>query len=332
MSKKKTILVKILISIIATFILLHFVGDTTEKSIRHFYREKICNCDTLRFKEFNDSLGVPFINYFSITGKHIGVQRNPTSICFAADKYFNDIEKNENKTKFTNCVNWLLKNGIRKDSCLFYEYNFDWVYHTKAPWRSAMAQGLAIKTFTQAFQIFRDSVYLQKIDSILNSFLLEVDSGGITYKESINKWWYEEYSCKNSSKPHVLNGMMYALHGLYYNYQHTKNECALEFFNKGINSLKSNIPIYDNVNERSFYDLKGKVADEYYHQIHVDFLKEFYKITHEKTFLNYYNKWSSISPENYLFKTISNPSKSAILIFIIIFTIIYLLISLTKRF
>lgn len=325
MNRIKKFIFTLLSAIAITIVILHFLGNKLENKFRHFYRDKICNCDTLRFREFNDSLSVPYINYYSISGEHIGIQRNPTSVCFAADRYF---EAND-KIHFSNCIDRLNQNSTTKDSSIFFEYKFNWVYDTKKPWRSAMAQGLALEAYTQAFQLFQDSIYLLKIDSILNSFAIEVDNGGITYKDAPNTWWYEEYAC--SLKPRVLNGMMYALNGLYYNYQITGNQKSQVLFEKGINSLKSNLEKYDNGNERSFYDIHKKVADEYYHQIHIDFLKEFFAITKDNTFQIYYNKWSAIKAKCYISKLITEPNRSSILLSISLFAIIFFTILILRK-
>jgi heparosan-N-sulfate-glucuronate 5-epimerase len=331
MTKLKKLLLQIFTSFFGAIIVLHFFGNGIEESIRMFYRDNLCNCDTLRHKEFYDSLGVPYINYYSINGIHIGKQRNPTTISFAANNYFNKINFENNKGKFKNCIDFFQHSFTRIDSSLFLEYKFYWVYNTQPPWRSAMAQGLAIKTFTQAFQIYNDSIYLQIADSLLNSFLIEVNSGGITYIDSNENWWYEEYASKNSTKPRVLNGMMYALHGIFYNYEHTNNEFAYKLFKKGINSLKSNLWKYENGKEHSFYDIHQKISTEYYHQIHVDFLKEFYKLTNENIFLIYYNKWSSIKSECYLSKLFSKPNKSSVFVFFTIFVGFFLIVFFLKK-
>lgn len=319
-------------TILISLVLLQFYGNSVETNLRDFYRDKICGCDTLRFKVYKDSLGVPYINYFSITGKHIGIQRNPTSGSFAADEYFAKIvgenTNNGEKQKFQNCVNWICENAELEDSCLYLTYKFDWVYNLKPNWKSAMAQGMAIKTLTQAFELSNDSMYLSKIEMFLNSFHKSVDEGGVTHKISDSAWWYEEYSQENGVKPHILNGFMYALDGLYYNFKATKNPHSKMLFDKGINALKLNLYLYDNGSERSFYDNKKKITPEYYHNIHVQFLKEFSEITNEKIFAEYYQKWSNIKPDSYLVKSIKNPNKSFFAMFFGSFCIIYFIIFL----
>jgi len=319
-------------ALLVTIVLLHFYGNTLETNVRNFYRSEICDCDTLRYKEFNDSSGVPYINYFSISGKHIGIKRNPTFVSFAADKYFQDITTDGNETNFQNCVHWILENAVTEDSCLFIPYKYAWVYDLKPGWKSAMGQGLAIKTLTQEYQLTHDSVYLAKIELFLNLFYKTVDEGGITYKTNQNEWWFEEYAQEKGLKPHILNGMMYALHGLYYNYVNTKNERSLMLFSKGISSLKASLPEYDNANNLSFYDSKKNVASEYYHNIHLRFLLEFYNITHEKIFSDYYQKWSKVKPESYFQKSVQNLNKTFVVLFTGVLIIVYLMILLLKVF
>ena len=327
-------------AILISLVLLQFYGNVVETNVRDFYRDKICACDTLRFKIYKDSLGVPYVNYFSITGKHIGIQRNATSVSFAVDEYFQEIvgeksnngEKNTvvgdntNNVKFQNCVNWILANAEKQDSCLYLKYKFNWVYNLKPNWKSAMAQGLAVKTLTQAFELSKDSIYLIKIEMFLNSFHNAVNDGGVTHKISDSAWWFEEYSQENGENPYILNGMMYALDALYYNYSITKNQHSKMLFDKGMNALKLNLHLYDNGSERSFYDNQKTVSTEYYHQIHVDFLKKFAETTNEKIFADYYKKWSEIKPNSYLEKLFKNLNKSFVLLFVAVFVICYLII------
>lgn len=322
-SIKRHILI-LLLSLFVSILILSFKGQFLEDSIRNFYRNDICNCDTLRPNEFVDSLGVPVVDFYSIAGFHIGKQRNPVSVCFKADEYF----QNQEYVKFDNCVKWIIDNSQLEDSARFLNYNYDWLYGMKKPWKSAMAQGLAIKTLTQAYENSKDSNYLAAITELLNSFYVPVDSGGIAYLLSDTAFWYEEYSHINSQKPMILNGMMFSLDGLYYNYEKTGNKKSLDLFSKGINALEIKLKNYDN-GSLSYYDNQKNISTEYYHNIHVTLLMKFYEITGSNIFKEYYEKWELYKPDNYLIAKIKSPNKAFIILlfgFIIMFYLIFALI------
>lgn len=315
-----------IVSLIFTILTLYFFGDKLEDSVRNTYRKNICNCDTLRPNEFLDSAGIPIIDFFSISGSHIGQQRNPVSVCFKADEYFN----NNDTSGFNNCVKWIINNSITIDSCRLIQYNYDWLYGMKKPWRSAMAQGLSIKTLTQAYEASKDTSLLLYITEFINSFYLAVDSGGITYYINDSACWYEEYSHVSGENPMILNGMLYCLDGLYYNYEKTANKQSLNLFYKGINALEQELINYDN-GYLSYYDNQKNIATDYYHNIHVRFLQKFYEITKNETLKKYYEKWKLYEPENYLKNKIENPNKAFVFILLNCVFFFYLVIRFISK-
>lgn len=111
-----------------------------------------------------DKNGIPFVNYGKIFGKNIGKQRNPVVISQYALKYFENFEKDDNnKHKFhlLNCVNWFLENGVKNNDAVFLEYNFPWPkYNLEKPWRSGMAQGLAIQALVKVHKISKEDKFL----------------------------------------------------------------------------------------------------------------------------------------------------------------------------
>lgn len=203
-----------------------------------------------------DKNGIPYVNYDERGTKHngIGVQRNPVTIIHTAmDYYVADDTK-----FFINSANWLVDNAVQKDGFLTFEYRYDWpVYNLKQPWRSAMANGEALTPLVKAHEMTGNMLYLDTAKELLNSFFVEVKDGGITYKDSDNSWWYEEYVADNigAEESRVLNGMLFALIGIYEYYEYTYDSDAKLIFDKGINSVKENLVKYDNGKGHSYYDI-----------------------------------------------------------------------------
>lgn len=241
-----------------------------------------------------DEDGIPYVNYDEreTTFNGIGVQRNPVTIIHTAMDYYNA----GNTEYFINNVNWLVDNAAQKDGFSTFEYRFDWpTYNLKQPWRSAMANGEALTPLIKAHELTNNMSYLYTAKELLNSFFVEVKDGGVTYKDSYNSWWYEEYVADNigAKESRVLNGMLFALIGVHEYYKYTNDMDAKLIFDKGVNNVKENLGKYDDGNGYSYYDIVHNPPDKY-HLIHIDLLNRLYDITHEEIFREYSEKWTEI--------------------------------------
>ena len=261
---RQTLSISFFSSILLTTLFLHFFGEKSETTLRNFYRESICKCDTLRPKIIIDTIGIPSVNYYSVSGEHIGIQTNPLEICKYGLTYFESYQAGElsSKPKLLACSNWLIENSEQIDSFALYHYKYPKkAYNLTAGWLSAMTHGMAIQLLIHVYNETQDSIYLLKSEQILNTFFLPVDSGGITYKTENEGWWYEEYAQLGSTKPYVLMGMLDALLGIHIYYQKTHQKNAYFLFNKGMIALEKNLHKYHRENNFSMNDLVGHKAN-----------------------------------------------------------------------
>lgn len=245
-----------------------------------------------RYTKFDDK-GIPFVNYGIINSGNVGEQRNPVFIALKTIEEYKKYQRTKNEKARSILIDnarWLVTNSVIHDQHAILEYQYSWpVYNMKKPWRSAMAQGLALQALVKAHMLTCDPKYLEHAKKILNSFYVEVKDRGVTYKDNYG-WWYEEYAHENGITSRVPNGMMYAVLGIYDYYQYTADPNEIFLFEKGINALKHDISRYD-FNGYSYYDILGKSAGEKYHTVHVAFSKLLYDITNEQIFQSYYGKW-----------------------------------------
>jgi hypothetical protein len=104
---------------------------------------------------------------------------------------------------------------------------------------------------------------------------------------------YEEYASndKDAKISRVSNGMIFTVLGIYDYYKYTNDADAKLLFDKGVNSLKKELPKY-NDNGKFYYDLLGKPAGTY-HTTHVDLLKKLYDVTGESIFNDYHELWKN---------------------------------------
>ena len=97
-----------------------------------------------------------------------------------------------------------------------WQHNFDWVYKENLinPWYSGLAQGQGISVLCRAYKTTGNEKYLDSIKKAYRSFLIDVNHGGVTFKDEKNNIWIEEYIMQGEPT-HILNGFIWGLWGIY---------------------------------------------------------------------------------------------------------------------
>ncbi len=190
------------------------------------------------------------------------------------------------------CADAIVQHAVDTQQSLFFPYEFDFALHgieeetLKAPWYSAMAQGQALSLFVRLFEESKDSSYLNYADKTFNSFKINTLNTAecVIFIDKYNDLWFEEYPMKEPT--HALNGFNFAIYGIYDYYRiHPENKEVKTILNKSINTVYNNIELYRVKNDLSYYCLKHKVQDEYYHSVHIEQLTQLFNITHDSLFL-----------------------------------------------
>ncbi len=233
------------------------------------------------------------------------------------------VTKTEDVSKQTviNCANWLVNNIKEKNNnnLLYYVWEYDIplpFYNLQPPWISGMAQGLGIQVLTRAYALSGDNIYLKTARQALTPFFVEVQNGGVTDKDSADAWWYEEFAHPKAKESRVLNGMEYALVGIYEYYEFSKDPDAYFIFTKGINALKTDIGRYD-TGYWTDYDRLGNISSKKYHRLHIALTKMLFKITGERAFKEYAARWSRYQAKFFLREFLKQkPSRIDIAIFL----------------
>jgi hypothetical protein len=144
-------------------------------------------------------------------------------------------------------------------------------YDIPAPWHSAMAQGLGVSLLVR--HGMGDHAE-RAAESLLDPSLGLVAAGE-------HGPILEEYPAE--PRPHVLNGWMWGLFGLY-DLAHATADIEQELreeaganFERGIASLAADLPEYETGNGWSTYDRYphpiANVASPFYHRLHVEMLR-----------------------------------------------------------
>lgn len=153
------------------------------------------------------------------------------------------------------------------ENCIYWEF-YSYPQHL---WVSALSQADALELFRHGWKMLGDQKYLDVCEKILNTFTVKWTDGGVKDLE----WdWYLEYPLwiidngKNLKVVRrVLNCQQDCLILLYRFYLDTKNELALELFEKGEKELRQRLPVF------IFED--GKTAYSWFQATHWDNEKKF---------------------------------------------------------
>ena len=166
-----------------------------------------------------------------------GVEDNPVMVAHWALQEWSRHTRNTKPTRVA--AEWL-RDRQRADGAWTYAFDFDAVgLPMRAPWISAMAQGMGISVLVRAHQLHPHR-YLRAARRALIPFTRSVRDGGMR-----SNWdgrpWYEEYP--GTPSQHVLNGFEFALIGLHDLAGDSRR--AKRLWRVGVASLAARIAVFD---------------------------------------------------------------------------------------
>ena len=248
-----------------------------------------------------DKKGIPQLNYQG----NIGIQYNPIAIAQWSLGNYNLWKKNNSQDcyeKFIKGADWLHNNlNLNNKNVSVWQHHFNWVYKESliSPWHSGLAQGQGLSVLCRAYRATENNKYLDSIEKVYQSFLVDVRNGGVTFKDKQGNIWIEEYIMEKNPT-HILNGFIWGLWGIYDYWLLTKNKDIEELFYKYIKTIECNIKEYD-IGYWSLYELSKLPihmrASIFYHKLHIVQLDILFKMTNNKLF-----KDTSINWKTYLGK------------------------------
>jgi len=221
-----------------------------------------------------------------------GLQYNPVMIATYSYLLYREwLEtRDEGKlVKFLIQADWLGDNTVEKGGFVVWEYYMDQpAFGATSPWRSAMANGMAIGVLVRAYALTGKRVYLDTADQAFKAFLVDTQDGGVVTSVGADVIFFEEVADQGAPSSKILNGFIAALPGLYDYWQCSGREDVKQAWDKGVRALRQSLPQYD-AKFISLYDLHYKrPAMRYgYNLVHVEQLIWLYEITQEPLFLEY---------------------------------------------
>lgn len=238
-----------------------------------------------------DKQGIPQVQY----GGDIGLQYNPiTIIQYGLWQLENYVRSNQDQAfqKAVLAGDWLVSNveENHKSGCTW-TFNFSLrFYGPQAPWISSMSQGEAISFLLRLYQVKSNNRYLEIAREAVKPFYLQIKEGGVLTELEDGCPIFEEFPTQPA--PHVFNGHIFALLGLYDYTRFFDDDRALLLFENATTKLSANLFRWD-TGYWSRYDLHKtrRLASPMYHLLHIRLLNTLFEITRETIYLKYAQRW-----------------------------------------
>ena len=195
---------------------------------------------------------------------------------------------------FLTQAEWLACHAVRRpDGAVVWHYPFDWMEGggvLRAPWISAMSQGLAMSVLVRAHRLTQDSRLRDLARNACLVFEQDVAAGGVRTRDG-GCVLYEEYPCV--PPPRVLDGFLFSLLGLYDVFAETADGTALRLFKDGVGGLLRTLPSWNYADRWSWYGMRRFLCPPQYHALNRALLTSLARLVDEPILDQYARAWDS---------------------------------------
>ncbi len=195
---------------------------------------------------------------------------------------------------------WLRDNQETQPIAGMYRFNFPWPkYGARAGWVSAMAQGEAISTLLRAEHVSPGKGFADAAWRAAEPFRYDIPSGGVVWRNGSNIF-FEEVA--NVNAPHILNGCIFALWGLWELWVSSPQAWQGELVERCVETLRRWLPLYD-TGWWTLYSLmrnptgRSHLATLKYHAFHIAQMKILGAMFDEPDFTKAADRWTSYIDE-----------------------------------
>lgn len=170
---------------------------------------------------------------------------------------------------FETQIRWLIQHAARQaDGSVVWHFPVDVVEgrcRLKAPWISAMIQGLALSALVRAHRLgLGNTDLIELCRSATAVYSRGIEQGGLRSFED-GHVLYEEYPGYPLAR--VLDGFLFGLLGLYDLWVETRDDDVRRLFDEGVDGLAHCIPVWDFRNKWSWYGSQGYLCPPHYHTL-----------------------------------------------------------------
>ncbi len=193
---------------------------------------------------------------------------------------------------FLTQVEWLVTHAVRRDDgAAVWHYDFDWIeggHRLRAPWISAMAQGLAISALVRAHRLSGDARLIELAMAACRVFAQDVAAGGVR-SEVEGCVLYEEYP--GSPRPGVLDGFLFSLLGLHDLFVETQDAAVFRLLTEGIRGLVQALPRWNYRDRWSWYGAQAFLCPPHYNRLNGVLLASLAALCGEPALEHYARAW-----------------------------------------
>jgi hypothetical protein len=177
-----------------------------------------------------------------------------------------------------------------------YRFDFPWTkYGAQSGWSSAMAQGEAISVLLRANGLEPTAGYGDAAQRASQPFRSDIAHGGVVWRNGSDVFLEE---IANEHAPHVLNGCIYALWGIWELWKRTGDPWLEQIVAASVDTLRRWLPQFD-TGWWTRYSLllssdgQPHVATLKYHQFHIAQLSVMAQMFDEPSFEKAAERWST---------------------------------------
>ncbi len=177
-----------------------------------------------------------------------------------------------------------------------YRFNFPWPkYAVRSGWISAMAQGEAISVLLRAHDVERRAGFGDAAARAAEPFRYDIHSGGVVWRNGANAF-FEEVAIANA--PHILNGCIFALWGLWELWVTAPQAWQGEVIERCVETIRRWIPLFD-TGWWTLYSLmrtatgRTHLATLKYHAYHIAQMRILGAMFGEADFIEAAERWTS---------------------------------------
>lgn len=201
----------------------------------------------------------------------------------------------DGRAAFLRQIEWLASHAVRRcDGAVVWHYDFDWIEDActlRAPWISAMAQGLIMSALVRGHRMTGDAHLLELAGAATKVFDQAVDAGGVRTQED-GHVLYEEYP--GLPPPRVLDGFLFSLLGLHDVFVETGAPEVRRLFTEGINGLRHALPFWNYRDRWSLYGARRYLCPPHYHMLNRALLVSLARLSGEPLLDRYARMWDPV--------------------------------------